>query len=63
MGFSLALYAVTALFTATRAVADAFAALRRDGTPAAAGAQHSYQEYCELVDLASHQELDERFGA
>ncbi|MDF1793049.1 MAG: isocitrate lyase/PEP mutase family protein [Thalassobaculaceae bacterium] len=63
MGFSVVLYAVTALFSATRAVADAMAALKRDGTPAGAGPQHSYAEYCDLVDLPFHQGLDDRFGA
>lgn len=63
MGFSVVLYAVTALFSATRAVADAMAALKRDGTPADAGPRHSYAEYCALVDLPFHQGLDDRFGA
>jgi 2-methylisocitrate lyase-like PEP mutase family enzyme len=63
MGFSVVLYAVTALFTATKAVADAMAALKRDGTPAKAGAGLSYAEYCALVDLPFHQGLDDRFGA
>ena len=63
MGFSVVLYAVTALFTATKAVADAMAALRRDGTPAKAGPGLSYAEYCALVDLPFHQGLDDRFGA
>ncbi|MFX4220876.1 MAG: isocitrate lyase/PEP mutase family protein [Thalassobaculum sp.] len=63
MGFSVVLYAVTALFSATRAVADAMAALKRDGTPADAGPRHAYAEYCALVDLPFHQGLDDRFGA
>lgn len=63
MGFSVVLYAVTALFAATRAVADAMAVLKRDGTPAGAGPQHSYGEYCGLVGLPFHQGLDDRFGA
>ena len=63
MGFSVVLYAVTALFSATKAVAEAMAALKRDGTPAGAGPQHSYAEYCALADLPFHQDLDDRFGA
>lgn len=63
MGFSVVLYAVTALFAATRAVADAMAVLKRDGTPAGTGPQHSYGEYCGLVDLPFHQGLDDRLGA
>ncbi|WP_234262781.1 isocitrate lyase/PEP mutase family protein [Hydrogenophaga sp. NFH-34] len=64
MGFSVVFYAVTALFTAARATADALAALRRDGTPrASAGAQLTYAEFSELVGLDFHQDLDARFGA
>ena len=64
MGFQVVFYAVTALFTAVKAVGDALAELQRSGTPR--GAAHgmvSYAQYCELVDLPFHQELDERFGA
>lgn len=62
MGFQVVLYAVTALFTATRAVADALANLRETGTPRSGPRQHSYAEFCELIDLPFHQSLDERFG-
>lgn len=63
MGFGLVLYAVTTLFTAARAAADALAALRRDGRPGGAGAQLSYAQFCEVVDLGFHQDLDDRFGS
>jgi 2-methylisocitrate lyase-like PEP mutase family enzyme len=63
LGFSIVLYAVTALFSATRAVADALAELKRAGTPAKVGAQHSYAEFTEIVDLSFHKGLDDRFGA
>lgn len=62
MGFSVVLYAVTALFTATRAVADAMDVLRRNGTPQAVTARHDYAQYADIVDLESHQDLDRRFG-
>ncbi len=62
MGFSVVLYAVTALFSATRAVADAMAALKRDGTPGTGPSQHSYAEYCDIVDLAAASARDDRFG-
>jgi 2-methylisocitrate lyase-like PEP mutase family enzyme len=64
MGFQVVFYAVTALFTAVKAVTQALAELQRAGTPR--GAAHgmvSYTQYCELVDLAFHQQLDERHGA
>ncbi len=63
MGFQAVLYAVTALFTAVKAVSDALTELQRAGTPR--GASHgmvSYAQYCELVDLGFHQQLDERYG-
>jgi len=63
MGFSLVFYAVTALFSAAKAMADALAALRRDGTPrGSAQALLSYAEFSDLVGLAQHQGLDSRYG-
>jgi len=54
---------VTALFSAARAVADALAVLKRDGTPAkAASAMMSYAEFSALVDLPRFQALDETYG-
>lgn len=63
MGFAVVFYAVTALFTAARSVADALAVLKRDGTPAkAASAMMSYAEFSALVDLPRFQALDETYG-
>ena len=63
MGFAVVFYALTALFSAARAVADALAVLKRDGTPAkAASAMMSYAEFSALVDLPRFQALDETFG-
>ncbi|MBR0652492.1 isocitrate lyase/PEP mutase family protein [Roseomonas terrae] len=62
MGFAVVLYAVTALFSAARAMADALAVLKRDGTPAAADAMMSYAEFSTLVDLPRFQALDEAYG-
>lgn len=62
LGFSVVLYAVTALFTATKAVSDALTHLKACGTPAGGPSQHSYAEFCEIVDLPFHQDLDEQFG-
>ena len=63
MGFAVVFFAVTALFSAARAVADALAVLKRDGTPAkAASAMMSYAEFSALVDLPRFQALDETFG-
>jgi 2-methylisocitrate lyase-like PEP mutase family enzyme len=64
MGFSLVFYAVTALFSAAKAMADALAALRRDGTPrGSAQAMIGYAEFSDLVGLAQHQGLDSRYGS
>ncbi len=62
LGFSLAFYAVTALFTATRAIADALAHLRAAGTPAGGPPQHTYEEFSRLVGAGFHKDLDDRFG-
>ncbi|MFB7629820.1 oxaloacetate decarboxylase [Streptomyces sp. NPDC056149] len=62
LGFSLAFYAVTALFTATRAVADALTHLRSAGTPAGGPPQHTYAEFSQLVGVDVHKDLDDRFG-
>jgi 2-methylisocitrate lyase-like PEP mutase family enzyme len=63
MGFAVVFYAVTALFSAARAVADALAVLKRDGTPAkAAGSMMGYAEFSALVDLPRFQALDETYG-
>ncbi|WP_261967019.1 isocitrate lyase/PEP mutase family protein [Prosthecodimorpha staleyi] len=63
MGFSVVFYAVTALFAAARAMADALTVLKRDGTPAAtAPALMTYADFSALVDLPHFQDLDHRFG-
>lgn len=63
MGFSVVFYAVTALFAAARAMSEALAILKRDGTPrAAADRMMSYAEFTEVVDLARFQGLDHDFG-
>lgn len=63
MGFAVVLYAVSLLFAASKAMADALATLKRDGTPAAAaGAMMTYGEFSALVDLPRFQTLDENYG-
>jgi 2-methylisocitrate lyase-like PEP mutase family enzyme len=64
MGFSVVFYAVTALFTAVKAVSDALAELKRAGTPkGSAGGMVTYAEFSALVDLDFHKDLDDRFGS
>ncbi len=62
MGFSVVFYALTALLSATRAMDDALAQLRATGAPESGPAKHSYAEFCDIVDLGFHQDLDESFG-
>ncbi|MEU6979376.1 isocitrate lyase/PEP mutase family protein [Streptomyces sp. NPDC046371] len=62
LGFSLAFYALTALFAATRAAADALAHLRAAGTPEGGPPRHSYEEFSRIVGTGVHQDLDHRFG-
>lgn len=62
MGFSVVLYAVTALFSATRAVQEALGRLAQDGTPAQV-ATTSYADFTNIVGLQTHQQLDDQFGA
>lgn len=63
MGFSLALYAVSTLFTAIRAIGETLAALRREGSTASrAPAMASYAEFAAVVGLAEQQGWAEEFG-
>ena len=56
LGFSVALYAVTALFAALAAGRAALLALRADGRPAAGpNPAFSYDDYAGIVDLHGHQ--------
>jgi len=64
MGFELVFFAVTALFSAARAVEQALADLRRHGTPrAVVPAGMSYADFSQVVGLPEHQGLDQDFGA
>ena len=64
LGYSLALYPLSALFAATRAVREVLDELRREGTTHAdADRMATYAEFSELVRLDHFRSLDERFGA
>lgn len=62
MGFAVVLYALTALFSAARAVQQALATLHRDGMPRDT-ASMAYAEFSDVVGLSAHQRLDDQFGA
>lgn len=63
MGFSVVFYAVSALFSATRAIPETLAALRADGTPKSReSAMMTYADFSALVDLGRFKTLDDDFG-
>ena len=63
MGFAVVLYAVSALFSAAKAVSDTLTALRAEGTPTSReSAMMTYAEFSELVDLDAFRKLDDDFG-
>jgi len=63
LGFDIAFYALSTLFTAARAVADTLAALRRDGsTIGRADQMMTYAEFSEVVDLGRYQAFEQAFG-
>ena len=63
LGYSLALYPLSPLFAATRAVSEVLRSLRRDGsTRAEAARMATYAEFSEWVRLDHFCSLDERFG-
>ncbi|WHZ37848.1 oxaloacetate decarboxylase [Sagittula sp. MA-2] len=61
MGFSVVMYAVTTLFAAAHASATALARLKSTGLPGGGDAL-TYAEFCEIVDLANHQDFAHRHG-
>jgi 2-methylisocitrate lyase-like PEP mutase family enzyme len=63
LGYALALYPLSPLFAATRAVSEVLRSLRRDGsTHAEACRIATYAEFSEWVRLDHFRSLDERFG-
>jgi 2-methylisocitrate lyase-like PEP mutase family enzyme len=63
MGFSVVIYAVSALFSAAQAIKATLAALRAEGTPKSReDAMMTYAEFSDLVDLGAFKKLDDEFG-
>ena len=63
MGFSVAFYAVTALFTAVKAVSDVLTELKSKGTALGFNDRMAtYAQFTDLVDLDFHRGLDDSFG-
>ena len=63
LGYAIALYPLSALFAATRAVSEVLLSLRGNGTTLAeAGRMATYSEFSELVRFDHFRSLDDRFG-
>ncbi|GEO37326.1 2-methylisocitrate lyase-like PEP mutase family enzyme [Skermanella aerolata] len=63
MGFDVVFYAVSAIFTAVKAVGDTLEELKRTGTPKRRKSDMvSYAEFSGVVDLPFHQNWADRFG-
>ncbi|HEU5003421.1 MAG TPA: isocitrate lyase/PEP mutase family protein [Actinomycetota bacterium] len=64
LGFDLIVTPLTALFAATRAIREAFAVLKAEGTLRdRPDLVVSFTEFEPVVDLAGHRALEERYGA
>ena len=64
MGFSLAVYALSALLSAARAVQEVLAELRQKGTaPGRLDRMMTYSQFSQVVDLDHYKGLDDRFGS
>jgi len=62
LGFSVALYAVSTLFSAVRTIAGTLEALRREGsTQSRQSAMATYAEFSEIVCLPAHKAWADRF--
>lgn len=63
LGFNVSFYALSALFSATKAVRDTLAVIKSEGTPKSrAGAMVTYGEFSEITKLAEYDDLDDRYG-
>ncbi|MCD2179533.1 isocitrate lyase/PEP mutase family protein [Rhizobium sp. C1] len=63
LGFNVAFYALSALFSAVKAVRDTLDVLKAEGTPKARAAHMvTYAEFSAVTGLADYDALDDRFG-
>ena len=63
MGFSLAIYPLSALLSATRAIQDVLTRLQKEGnTRGWLDHMLTYSEFTEVVDVGHFRDLDDRFG-
>ena len=62
MGFAVVFYAVSALFSAAKAVSDTLGVTQGRHAQVARGAMMSYADFSRLVDLDGFTKLDDDFG-
>jgi 2-methylisocitrate lyase-like PEP mutase family enzyme len=63
MGFNIAFYALSALFSAVKAMRVTLEVLKAEGTPnSRADAMVTYAEFSALTGLGGYEALDEQFG-
>ncbi|WP_377515179.1 oxaloacetate decarboxylase [Ochrobactrum sp. RH2CCR150] len=63
LGFNIAFYALSALFSAVKAVRDTLDVLKAEGTPLSrADAMVTYAEFSAVTGLAGYDVLDDRYG-
>ncbi|RJG41218.1 isocitrate lyase/PEP mutase family protein [Mesorhizobium sp. DCY119] len=63
MGFNVVFYALSALFSAVKAVEDTLAAMKRDGTPKNRQSDMvTYAQFSDLTGLSAYDALDDRYG-
>lgn len=63
LGFNVVFYALSALFSAVKAVEDTLAAMKRDGTPKNRQSDMvTYAQFSDLTGLSAFDALDDRYG-
>jgi len=62
LGFKIAVFPLTALFSATKAIESCFAYLRKHGTTAGYGDMITFKDFEEIIDIPKYRELERKFG-
>jgi methylisocitrate lyase len=62
MGYKLAAFALSGLFSATQALKDCFDRLRQDGSTANINRNLSFEQFKEVIQIDKHIKLEKKFG-
>ncbi len=62
MGYKIAVFPLTGLFAATRAIEDSFKLLKETGTTANGPGMYSFKEFEELVDVPEYRTIETKFS-